>query len=140
MCSFSTEFAYSESFFFRIIFSTSYLSKTWVQHQIFSGHKNKLVQRIVLCLLKRIFESTLLIPGLRYIKLVMLPGGVEQKHGYGYVASVIASYWVVSISMVYLNKILLSNEEASISAPLFVTWYQVIFTFKYTRNWIFSST
>ena len=39
-----------------------------------------------------------------------------------YVAGVIASYWFVSISMVYLNKMLLSNEEASISAPLFVTW------------------
>jgi hypothetical protein len=33
-----------------------------------------------------------------------------------YVASVITTYWVVSISMVYLNKILLSNEQASISA------------------------
>jgi GDP-fucose transporter C1 len=40
----------------------------------------------------------------------------------GYIASVIASYWVVSISMVYLNKMLLSNEEASMAAPLFVTW------------------
>jgi hypothetical protein len=29
--------------------------------------------------------------------------------------------------MVYLNKILLSNEEASIPAPLFVTWYQVLY-------------
>jgi GDP-fucose transporter C1 len=45
-----------------------------------------------------------------------------------YVASVIASYWVVSISMVYLNKILLSNKEESISAPLFVTWYQCVVT------------
>jgi hypothetical protein len=42
-----------------------------------------------------------------------------------YVTQVIALYWVVSISMVYLNKILLSNEDASIPAPLFVTWYQV---------------
>lgn len=42
-----------------------------------------------------------------------------------YVAQVISLYWVVSISMVYLNKILLSNEEASIPAPLFVTWFQV---------------
>ena len=43
-----------------------------------------------------------------------------------YVASVIATYWVVSITMVYLNKMLLSNAEASISAPLFVTWYQCV--------------
>lgn len=40
-----------------------------------------------------------------------------------YVASVIAAYWIVSISMVYLNKMLLSNTDASIPAPLFVTWY-----------------
>lgn len=45
-----------------------------------------------------------------------------------YVASVIASYWVVSISMVYLNKVLLSNPEMSIPAPLFVTWYQCVLT------------
>lgn len=35
---------------------------------------------------------------------------------------VVSAYWVVSISMVYLNKMLLSNPEASITAPLFVTW------------------
>lgn len=45
-----------------------------------------------------------------------------------YVGSVITTYWVVSISMVYLNKILLSNEQASISAPLFVTWFQCVLT------------
>lgn len=45
-----------------------------------------------------------------------------------YVVSVVSSYWVVSISMVYLNKILLSNTDASIPAPLFVTWYQCVVT------------
>ena len=45
-----------------------------------------------------------------------------------YIASVVATYWVVSISMVYLNKILMSNEGISIPAPLFVTWYQCIVT------------
>jgi GDP-fucose transporter C1 len=45
-----------------------------------------------------------------------------------YVAYVVALYWVVSISMVYLNKICLNNKEASISAPLFVTWYQCVVT------------
>ena len=45
-----------------------------------------------------------------------------------YVASVITTYWVVSISMVYLNKMLLSNEQASIAAPLFVTWFQCVLT------------
>jgi solute carrier family 35 (GDP-fucose transporter), member C1 len=45
-----------------------------------------------------------------------------------YVTSVIVAYWVVSISMVYLNKVLLSNEEASIPAPMFVTWFQCVVT------------
>jgi len=45
-----------------------------------------------------------------------------------YIASVVGTYWVVSISMVYLNKILMSNEGISIPAPLFVTWYQCVFT------------
>ena len=45
-----------------------------------------------------------------------------------YIASVITAYWLVSISMVYLNKFLLSNPDASIPAPLFVTWYQCVVT------------
>ena len=51
-----------------------------------------------------------------------------KGNNFGYVSSVIASYWVVSISMVYLNKILLSDEGSSIPAPLFVTWYQCLLT------------
>jgi len=35
---------------------------------------------------------------------------------------------MVSISMVYLNKILMSNEGISIPAPLFVTWFQCVTT------------
>ena len=38
------------------------------------------------------------------------------------IALVIVSYFVVSISMVLMNKKLLSSRE-SIPAPLFVTWY-----------------
>ena len=45
-----------------------------------------------------------------------------------YVASVVATYWIVSISMVYLNKVLMSNNEVSIPAPLFITWYQCFIT------------
>ena len=45
-----------------------------------------------------------------------------------YVASVVATYWFVSISMVYLNKVLMSHDGISISAPLFVTWFQCIVT------------
>ena len=45
-----------------------------------------------------------------------------------YIAGVVATYWVVSISMVYLNKVLMSNEGISVPAPLFVTWYQCVIT------------
>jgi solute carrier family 35 (GDP-fucose transporter), member C1 len=45
-----------------------------------------------------------------------------------YIASVVATYWFVSISMVYLNKALMSSESVSIPAPLFVTWFQCIVT------------
>jgi GDP-fucose transporter C1 len=45
-----------------------------------------------------------------------------------YIANVIAAYWVVSISMVYLNKIILSTPGSSIPAPLFITWFQCVVT------------
>lgn len=45
-----------------------------------------------------------------------------------YIASVVAAYWFVSISMVYLNKFLMSGESNSIDAPLFVTWFQCVVT------------
>lgn len=45
-----------------------------------------------------------------------------------HIAQVVTLYWVVSISMVYLNKVLLSSEDASIPAPMFVTWFQCVLT------------
>lgn len=45
-----------------------------------------------------------------------------------YITTVVLTYWFVSISMVYLNKILMSNEGLSIPAPLFVTWFQCVVT------------
>jgi GDP-fucose transporter C1 len=45
-----------------------------------------------------------------------------------YIATVVATYWFVSISMVYLNKMLMSHDSVSISAPLFITWYQCFIT------------
>eukprot|EP00188_Purpureofilum_apyrenoidigerum_P004801 Plantae.Rhodophyta-Purpureofilum_apyrenoidigerum.ctg5705.p1 GENE.Plantae.Rhodophyta-Purpureofilum_apyrenoidigerum.ctg5705~~Plantae.Rhodophyta-Purpureofilum_apyrenoidigerum.ctg5705.p1 ORF type:complete len:341 (-),score=82.07 Plantae.Rhodophyta-Purpureofilum_apyrenoidigerum.ctg5705:705-1727(-) len=42
--------------------------------------------------------------------------------------SAVALYWVISISMVFVNKTLLSDERAKIDAPLFITWYQCIVT------------
>eukprot|EP00045_Choanoeca_perplexa_P015119 m.183039 g.183039 ORF g.183039 m.183039 type:complete len:334 (+) comp16891_c0_seq9:33-1034(+) len=40
------------------------------------------------------------------------------------IASVVGLYWFVSISMVFLNKHLLSN--VSLDAPMFVTWFQCV--------------
>jgi len=45
-----------------------------------------------------------------------------------YTASVVATYWFVSINMVYLNKLLMTNEGVSIPAPLFITWFQCVIT------------
>ena len=47
---------------------------------------------------------------------------------HSYIASVVALYWFVSISMVYLNKALMSSEGVSIDAPIFVTWFQCVVT------------
>lgn len=52
------------------------------------------------------------------------PSNEEQR----YIATVVAAYWFVSISMVYLNKILMSNKEVSVPAPLLVTWFQCVVT------------
>ncbi|GAX10840.1 solute carrier family 35 (GDP-fucose transporter), member C1 [Fistulifera solaris] len=50
------------------------------------------------------------------------------KGDQAYIASVVATYWIVSISMVYLNKILMSSDTVSIPAPLFITWFQCVIT------------
>jgi len=48
-----------------------------------------------------------------------------------YIAAVVATFWFVSIPMTYLNRVfmpLISNEDVSISAPFFVTWFQCVIT------------
>lgn len=42
------------------------------------------------------------------------------------IGMVIALYWVVSISMVFLNKYLLSSPDLRLDAPLFITWFQCL--------------
>lgn len=42
------------------------------------------------------------------------------------IAAVVALYWFVSITMVFLNNYLLDNKE--LDAPLFVTFYQCVVT------------
>ncbi|XP_059152222.1 GDP-fucose transporter 1-like isoform X1 [Physella acuta] len=44
------------------------------------------------------------------------------------IAAVVAAYWVISISMVFVNKYLLSSEDLKLDAPLFVTWFQCVVT------------
>jgi solute carrier family 35 (GDP-fucose transporter), member C1 len=43
------------------------------------------------------------------------------------IAAVVASYFVISIALVFVNKVLLT-EGTSIPAPLFVTWFQCVVT------------
>lgn len=54
--------------------------------------------------------------------------GEKNIHTRSHVIGVVALYWFVSISMVYLNKVLLTSSDASIPAPIFVTWYQCVMT------------
>lgn len=44
------------------------------------------------------------------------------------IAAVVSAYWCISISMVFLNKYLLSSEDLKLNAPLFVTWFQCVVT------------
>jgi len=39
---------------------------------------------------------------------------------------VVSAYWIVSISMVFLNKYLLSSDSINLDAPLFITWTQCV--------------
>jgi len=44
------------------------------------------------------------------------------------VCSVVTAYFIVSIALVFSNKVLLQPKD-SIPAPMFVTWFQCVFTF-----------
>ncbi|XP_053202184.1 GDP-fucose transporter 1-like [Panonychus citri] len=41
---------------------------------------------------------------------------------------VVALYWIVSISMVFINKHILSDKSVNFDAPLFITFYQCLCT------------
>ncbi|CAH8854757.1 unnamed protein product [Trichobilharzia szidati] len=41
---------------------------------------------------------------------------------------VVSAYWFISISLVFINKWLLSDKSVSLKAPLFITWFQCIVT------------
>jgi len=42
------------------------------------------------------------------------------------ILGVVCAYWSVSISLVFLNKYLLSSKDLKLDAPLFITWYQCV--------------
>ncbi|CAE7539969.1 hypothetical protein FNF29_01495 [Cafeteria roenbergensis] len=54
--------------------------------------------------------------------------GEPQQASTTKVAAVVLFYFVISISLVFLNKVLLSSPGTSIDAPLFVTWFQCVVT------------
>ena len=47
---------------------------------------------------------------------------------YTAIVGVVALYWSVSISLVFVNKALLKGDELQLDAPLFVTFFQCIVT------------
>ncbi|XP_065181895.1 GDP-fucose transporter 1-like [Sycon ciliatum] len=48
------------------------------------------------------------------------------KDSFMKIAVVVAAYWVVSISMVFLNSYLLSSKDVKLDAPLFITFSQCV--------------
>lgn len=45
---------------------------------------------------------------------------------YIHIASVVSAYWVVSISLVFINDRLLSDRDRKLNAPLFITFFQCV--------------
>lgn len=68
------------------------------------------------------------------IKVGSSSGPTEEKKmesllsKYLKIAAVVFAYWFISISLVFLNKYLLSSDDLKLDAPLFVTWYQCVVT------------
>lgn len=50
----------------------------------------------------------------------------QKQHSPTVILSVVAFYWAVSLSVVFLNKYILSVSEYKFPFPLFVTWYQLV--------------
>ena len=55
------------------------------------------------------------------------PANENLSARYVRIASVVALSWFVSITLVFVNKKLLSGSS-TFSAPLFVTWFQCVVT------------
>ncbi|XP_006609224.1 GDP-fucose transporter 1 [Apis dorsata] len=55
---------------------------------------------------------------------MILETGILSK--FLYIAIVVATYWIISILTVFINKVLLSSHTINLDAPLFITWCQCI--------------
>ncbi|KAI3381678.1 hypothetical protein SNEBB_004574 [Seison nebaliae] len=51
---------------------------------------------------------------------------LRQKKNYFTIFLVVLLYWICSISMVFINKHLLSNTKDPLEAPIFITWSQCV--------------
>lgn len=50
----------------------------------------------------------------------------EKNHPSSLIALVVAFYFVISLSVVFLNKYILSSSQYEFPYPLFVTWFQLV--------------
>ena len=64
-----------------------------------------------------------------YNRKQKMDGGRQQPllKRYTYILGVVAAYWTVSITLVFVNKSLLSGAQ-KLDAPLFITCYQCVIT------------
>lgn len=53
---------------------------------------------------------------------------------YTRIAVIVALYWFVSISLVFLNKQILSGKSHNLNAPFFVTWFQCLISLLITTG------
>lgn len=51
---------------------------------------------------------------------------LEQQYPPALVAVVVAFYFMISLAVVFLNKLILSSSEYKFPYPLFVTWFQLL--------------
>ncbi|CAG8580680.1 6796_t:CDS:2, partial [Ambispora gerdemannii] len=50
----------------------------------------------------------------------------QKQHSPTVILLVVAFYWLISISVVFLNKYILSSSEYKFPYPIFVTWFQMV--------------
>lgn len=56
---------------------------------------------------------------------------MEKRNSFWFIAAVVAFYWVISITTVFINKVLLSSNEVRLDAPFFITWFQCVISALY---------